>query len=231
MLRVEDKYILPYSDYFELRKRVAAVLPKDYYSAQCADGYKISSLYFDDLYDSNYHETVAGNPVRRKFRIRVYNDSFDTIKLEVKTKIYNRIDKDSCLISYDEYLRLLAGDIIEWGNNRKDPRTVFNEAICTRGLRPKVIVTYERDAFLVESGNTRITFDHGIRASNNLEGFGKKGLAYDMLEDDYILEVKYDEFIPDYLLQILEQNSLLQSSFSKYCNCRERYLKESFYST
>ena len=224
MLRVEDKYSMPMTDFIALKERVSAVLEKDFYSRDSENGYKISSLYFDDLYDTCYNDTVAGNPIRRKYRIRIYNDSFDTIKLEVKTKQYNRITKSSCLISYDEYQKLINGETIEWGRTMEDPRTLFNEAISTRGLRPAVIVTYNREAFVVEQGNTRITFDQELRCSDHLESFGSADTVYDILDSGYILEVKYDEYIPDYLLQILEQNSMLRVAYSKYCNCRERYI-------
>ncbi len=220
MLRVEDKYIIPKADFYELRERISSIIPTDHFSVN--GGYKISSLYFDDLYDSNYLETVAGNPVRKKYRIRLYNDSFETIKLEVKTKLYSRISKESCSITRDEFNRLLSGETVEWGDTRTHPKTQFNEAILTRGLRPRVIVTYEREAFICEDGNTRITFDCNVRASDQIELFGQPNVIYDRLVDgDYVLEVKYDEFIPDYLLQVLEQNSMWQTSFSKYCCCRE----------
>ena len=93
MLRVEDKYILPPGDYLEMDRRLNAILPPDLNGSP--EGYRISSLYFDDLYDTNYYDTVSGNPIRRKFRIRIYNDSFDSIKLEVKTKQYSRSQKEA----------------------------------------------------------------------------------------------------------------------------------------
>ena len=37
-----------------------------------------------------------------------------------------------------------------------------------------------------------------------------------------MLEVKYDEFIPGFLLQLLELGNMQQSAYSKYQLCRER---------
>ena len=224
LYRVEDKYDLPMNDFIALKERVGAVLPEDGFSSGKEGGYKISSLYFDDLNNTCYNDTVAGNPVRKKYRIRIYNDSFETIKLEVKFKKYNRISKTSCLISFDEYQSLVNGETIEWGKTREDPRTMFNEAILTRGLRPAVIVTYERSAFVAAQGNTRITFDSGVRCCNQFECFGQPDAVYDILDAGRILEVKYDEFIPDHILQLLEQDSMQRTAFSKYCLCRERYI-------
>lgn len=223
MYRVEDKYVIPENDYYELHERLAAVLPSDQNGS--GSGYSISSLYFDDLNDTDYFDTVSGNPYRRKHRIRIYNDSFDTIKLEVKRKNYNRIDKVSCSISREELADLMAGRMIAWGKDRESPRTIFNEEIAEHVLRPKVIVTYEREAFVYGPGNTRITFDRNVRASDDIDLFGTKNIVYDYPDiTDYVLEVKYDEFIPDFVLQVLEIDSMQQTSYSKYGNCREIYM-------
>lgn len=224
MYRVEDKYVIPLQDYYELHERLRAVLSSDH-NSESDQGYSISSLYFDDICDTDYWETVSGNPFRMKHRIRIYNDSLKTIKLEVKRKNYNRISKISCSITTDEMRQLMKGRQIVWGKSRDDPRSVFNEKLAAAVLRPKVIVTYEREAFIYEPGNVRITFDKNIRGSDHIELFGNPKLEYDYPKDlNYVLEIKYDEFIPDFLLQILEIDSMQQTSYSKYRKCREIYM-------
>lgn len=224
MYRVEDKYVIPENDYYELRERISSILPADSNAGSGKD-YLISSLYFDDIYDTDYFDTVSGNPYRRKHRIRIYNDSLDMIKLEVKRKNYNRIDKVSCSITKDELSFLMNGKMIRWGNSRDDPRTLFNEAVAERCLAPRVIVTYRREAFVYAPGNLRITFDRNVRASDNISLFGSKNITYDYPEDtNYVLEVKYDEFIPNFILQVLEIDSMQQTAFSKYGNCRSIYM-------
>ena len=218
MIRVEDKYTMPNSDFFLLENRIKNILPIDN-----GRQYKISSLYFDDLYDTDLMDTINGNPSRKKMRIRIYDDSFNTIKLEVKYKSYSKINKKSCFISKEEMNSLINGVPISW-DNKNSPRNIFNEKILTAGLRPKVIVTYERSAYLYESGNTRITFDSNIRSSNKIELFGNKDLYHDEIRDlNYILEVKYDEFIPDFIAQSINISNMLQISYSKYLMCRENY--------
>ena len=160
---------------------------------------------------------------RNKYRIRIYNDSLDVIKLEVKSKRDNRILKRSRTISIAEMKSLINGECIEDSASEEDPATLFNLAIKTRGLRPRVIVAYERKAYVYEPGNVRITFDRNVRASGRVEEFGQKNIVYDFLQEyDKVLEVKYDEFIPDFLLQLLELGNMQQSAYSKYQLCRER---------
>lgn len=116
--------------------------------------------------------------------------------------------------------------MIEWGESKTDPRSLFNEAIAGRHLMPKVIVNYTRAAYVYEAGNTRITFDSNIRASDDIESFGAGNTVYDYPDgESYVLEVKYDEFIPGFILQALEIDSMRQTSYSKYRVCRDIYIR------
>ena len=204
-----------------LQSRMEAALRSDVNEGG-SDGYRISSLYFDDIRDSCLQDTVDGVNRRNKYRIRIYNDSLDVIKLEVKSKKNNRIQKRSKTISKAQMESLMRGECIEDGASAKDPATLFNLAIRTQGLRPKVIVTYERKAYVYEPGNVRITLDRNVRASSRVEAFGEKNISYDFLREyDKVLEVKYDELIPGCLLQLLELGNMQQSAYSKYQLCRE----------
>ncbi|MDE7199747.1 MAG: polyphosphate polymerase domain-containing protein [Lachnospiraceae bacterium] len=222
MYRVEDKYNCSAAELITLQSRMEAVLRPDVNEGG-PEGYRITSLYFDDFADSCLRDTEDGVNRRNKYRIRIYNDSLDVIKLEVKTKQDNRILKRSRSISIADMKRLMNGEGIEDTASGDDPATLFNLAIKTQGLRPRVIVTYERKAYVYEPGNVRITFDRNVRASGRVEAFGEKNISYDFLQEcDKVLEVKYDEFIPDFLLQLLELGNMQQSAYSKYQLCRER---------
>ena len=222
MYRVEDKYNCSAAELITLQSRMEAVLRPDVNEGG-PEGYRITSLYFDDFADSCLRDTEDGVNRRNKYRIRIYNDSLDVIKLEVKTKQDNRILKRSRSISIADMKRLMNGEGIEDTASGDDPATLFNLAIKTQGLRPRVIVTYERKAYVYEPGNVRITFDRNVRASGRVEAFGEKNISYDFLQEcDKVLEVKYDEFIPDFLLQLLELGNMQQSAYSKYQLWRER---------
>lgn len=224
MYRVENKYNCSEDELYLLQHRLEGVLKADSNENQ-PEGYSIISLYFDDMEDNCLRETVDGVNLRDKYRIRIYNNSLDTIKLEVKSKRDNYILKKSKTITKEQADKLIRGECIEDSASIDDPATLFNLAIRTRGLRPKVIVAYERKAYIFEPGNTRITFDRNVRASNRVEEFGKENVSYDFLDIyDKVLEVKYDEFIPGFLLQLLELGNMQQTSYSKYQLCRELYL-------
>ena len=107
--------------------------------------------------------------------------------------------------------------MIECNYSIQDSRTLFNIAIATKMLKPKMIVKYKRKAYSYDCGNVRITFDDNIQYSREVERFGRVEKYYNYWDEhDTILEVKYDEYIPSFIMQLLETNNMLQTSNSKY---------------
>ena len=218
LYRVEDKYCCTGQEFYELQRRLDAVLRVDG-NGDGGEGYCVDSLYFDDFADTCLADVSEGNDNRLKYRIRIYNHVPDIIKLEVKEKRNSKILKRGRCITVKELEKLVNGECIEDLATTDDPAFLFNMAIRTQGLRPKVIVAY-----IYPPGNVRITFDRNIRASRETEAFGIQGISYDFLEgQDYILEIKYDEFLPQFIPQLMETGCLRQVSYSKYRICRERY--------
>lgn len=223
MYRVEDKFFCSERDLFLLQARLHTVLKPDENQTD-VEGYCITSVYFDDLFDTHLQDTVDGNRLREKYRIRIYNGSFDVIKLEIKYKQDNRVMKRAQSITPDQMRELMNGCCIQVGEeSMDDPITLFNLAITNRGLRPKIIVEYDRSAYVYEPGNVRITLDRNIRASNQLEAFARgEKLTYEYEKElAQVLEVKYDEFLPGFIAGMLETGNLKQTSYSKYRMCRE----------
>ena len=222
MYRVEDKYSCSERDMLLLEARMKAVMRPD--PAAGGTSYRISSLYFDDPADSCLAESEDGAGCRKKYRIRIYNDSPDLIKLEVKYKAYNRVYKKSRTISREDAERLMAGECIEAGEESMDnPVTLFNLAMKEHLLRPAVIIDYRRDAYTFTPGNVRVTFDRDIRASGDTGSFlTGKTLYAPVDETDRILEVKYDELLPGFIGRLLEFGNMNQISYSKYRLGREQ---------
>ncbi|MBR6452903.1 MAG: VTC domain-containing protein, partial [Lachnospiraceae bacterium] len=94
----------------------------------------------------------------------------------------------------------------------------FTYRILAEGYRPSCIVEYERSAYCYEPCNVRVTFDRNIRAAGDFDRFFEKDLPTVPACEagKHILEVKYDEFLPEFLLQILQTGSLRRTSFSKF---------------
>lgn len=85
-------------------------------------------------------------------------------------------------------------------------------------FRPKVIIDYERIAYVEEITNVRITFDMKISASYELDKFldGDYQNFYLLPSGINVLEVKFDNIFPSYIRNIVESYNFKQESFSKY---------------
>lgn len=223
MYRVEDKFICSKQELLILQTYMKSVLRPD--TNQYSDmGYKVTSVYFDDIYDTHLNDTIEGKRNRKKYRIRIYNDSFEIIKLEVKSKIDSKVYKFTQKISYEDMVELMNGQCIE----DRTPSfysavTLFNMEIAQKALKPKAIIEYDRKAYVYDAGNVRITFDRNVRASRDYGGFlGHDRVCYmpvSGLQD--VLEVKYDEFLPGFIARLLENGNMNQISYSKYRLGRE----------
>ena len=227
MYRVEDKYSCDEQEIMMIQSRLKSALKPD--QNQSSDNsYKITSVYFDDYYDTHFQDTVAGYRFRQKYRIRIYNDSFQTIKLEIKYKRDSRVYKKTQSITLEQMRLLLAGKCIPDKYLSLDHTvTLFNLAIIERILRPKVIVEYDRSAYVFDAGNVRITLDRNLRTSTDFDGFlCNNQVNYLPVPDfDRIVEVKYDEFLPGFIAGLLETGNMKQTSYSKYRICREAIQK------
>ena len=98
---------------------------------------------------------------------------------------------------------------------------LLNELILkikTEYLRPVILIEYDRIPYIYKAGNVRITLDYNIRYTNIYSDIFNKEKKVHYL-NERILEVKYNEFIPDFIRFRLELNHLNQTSFSKFNNC------------
>lgn len=219
--RNEIKYLCSENQLALIENRIKTLCRLDSHAG--ADGtYLVSSLYLDDYDKSCYLENENGVDPREKFRIRIYNRNLDNIVLECKQKRAGMTLKDSCPLSYEQYIDVVDGRPFSWAGD-KDP--LFNRLYLqwqTRLLRPEVIVEYERKAYVYQTGNVRITFDRNISASAQTSRFGMETLRHPVMPAGrHILEIKYDELIPDYIYNAVGIEKLQHTAFSKYYYSRK----------
>lgn len=199
-----------------LKARLSPVLRTDEH--QNGTCYRIRSLYFDDDADSAFYDNDAGTDRRKKFRLRVYDRPEDGIRLEIKHKARGGTKKDSCAMPKALCEGILRGEPMPWDAGYPSVLTELYREMQTRMLRPRIIVEYERSAFVCAAGNVRITFDRNIAFSARIESFLEEQLPQTPVlpKGLHLLEVKYDELIPDYAVQLLETGELTRTTFSKF---------------
>ena len=217
--RHEWKHEIGVSDAIAIRQRLRTVARPDPHAVE--GRYKIRSLYFDNLADKALREKLDGVNCREKFRIRYYNDDPSLIRLEKKSKRSGLGSKQSAVLTAEEAQAIVDGRL-DW--MPESGRPLVQELYAkmrSQGLRPKTIVDYIREPYLYGPGNVRVTLDYNIRT-----GLG----CTDLLDPDcvtvpagdapIILEVKWDEYLPTVIRDLIQLTGCRTTAFSKYAICR-----------
>ena len=217
--RHEWKHEITAADRLVLSARLSAVARRDRHGQN--GRYEIRSLYFDDPKDTALREKIDGVARREKFRIRYYSGDASYICLEKKSKWDGLCGKRSVLLSAQEVQALLDGDL-DWMSRCGRPliQELYSK-MKTSGLRPRTIVDYVRDAYVFPAGNVRVTVDYNIRTGLNSTDFLNPACVTVPAGDaPMILEVKWDEFLPDIIRDAVQLPGRHTAAFSKYAACR-----------
>lgn len=220
--RHEIKYICSPAELEEIRLRMDTIGHLD---AHAKEGkYLIRSIYFDDYYNSAYYDNESGVDYREKWRIRSYDLDSEFIRLECKKKQAGMINKTSCQISRERLERLLVGDISHnFGECESSLLNRFYYLCETRLLKPVVIVQYQRVPYIYEEGNVRVTFDCDIASSTEFHNFFDESMNTRAIQEEnrQLLEIKFDEFLPNEIYKAVQLKNMQQQTFSKYYLCRK----------
>ena len=149
------------------------------------------------------------HPVRMTGMVIGVPQTYDYFK-----KIQDRI----VAVSYTHLLEGIYPDLAP-------QRTLLAELISKmqyQQLRPKTIVDYIREPFIFTAGNVRVTLDRGIRTGtvNGVQALTSLAVTIPAGTQGPLLEVKYDEFLPEIIRDIVQLGSRQAGAFSKYAACR-----------
>ena len=215
--RHENKYLISAADANLLSFRLPHVMQRDPHAGETGC-YTIRSLYFDDPQFTAFHDKANGVDDRTKYRIRCYNYDTAVLRLEKKEKKGELTRKTGQTITLAQALQL-----------QKDPGASEAEGLgaelrlgCLgKGLRPAVLVDYDRTPFVCAAGNTRITLDANLRTIPHGKDLlaSPNGMIPVMDPDQVILEVKFDDFLPGYLSDMLADIHKIPMAISKFALC------------
>ena len=175
----------------------------------------IQSLYFDTFNDLLVLRSLEHTLYKEKLRLRCYGKANDSSKLylEIKKKSLGIVYKRRIETNYKDYQDFI-NFYLYYDGQIGNELNYFRDYYKT--LRPKILMLYEREAFVDPNSDLRITFDYDIRyraydlkPSSNING--KK------LVGDYVLmEIKTAYSYPLWLARFLSDNKIYKTSFSKY---------------
>ncbi|MBE9524123.1 MAG: polyphosphate polymerase domain-containing protein, partial [Chloroflexi bacterium] len=219
------KYLISYPDAVLIKMRLNELLEKDHH-VNSAGSYTVRSLYFDDYYNNAYNEKYMGVMSRQKYRIRIYNNSDHVIRLERKIKSKSYIYKQSAPLNRAEVDKIMWGEYAFLLKSSNTLQQILYYECVSRLMRPRVIVDYERDPYIFDAGSVRVTFDKNVRAGvEALDLFNSNMAMVETLDPGkLIMEVKFTEFLPNVVREILPPKSAQFASVSKYVLCCDKTL-------
>lgn len=224
--RRELKYIIPAGLIAPIREFIAPFCVLDPNCAKAADSrYAIISLYFDTRRLLFYRAKEDRDLRRFKLRVRGYPGS-DTVFFEVKRKRDEVIAKARAPVPLGDWqARLCDGP----GPLASAQEADFIATWRRFGAEPLLLARYSREAWVsVVDGYARVTFDSQLRWIEHRE----LTLPLDdnhpwRAEDDpasvgldksaLVLELKYAEAAPRWMVNLVRTFDLHQTGYSKYC--------------
>ena len=232
LYRKEYKYLVPNEVLKDLRKALKPFLVLDDFAMQRdKKEYTVRSIYYDTKTLDFYFEKIEGYKIRKKIRIRGYNQLLGekVVFLEIKRKYENFNAKNRAPVLYGDLGELFATGNIEelvLSNKISDKRTIdgkrFFYNVISNALIPTVLVTYDREAFFAKLDRSiRITFDKNLRsmAFPTLKELYREDVLVPTLPNEFVLELKFNFGFPNWLQEIISYFSLNRLAISKYTTC------------
>ena len=220
--RNELKFIISESYAKILKQRLALIMDIDTNSINKDNSYHIRSLYFDDEDSTAFYEKLDGVEYRKKYRIRIYNLDDKFIRLECKYKHNNMTSKDQVLIDKNICSKIIDGSIENFKLDKDNLLKQFLIDYRMNRLKPSIIVDYNRLAYTYHVSEVRITIDSKIKSGlYNYNLFDENATTYSVIDDnEAVLEVKFNDILPEAIAIILETVPTYRQAFSKFAVCR-----------
>lgn len=230
--RYEMKYLITEQSAEAIYSFISSYVVKDkFFELVGGIGYKICSLYLDSPSLALYRATQDGLRNRFKLRIRFYENNPDSpLFFEIKRRIYDTIVKDRTSVRRDAVDNLLNGqlprveDLYEKNGSGLAVLHQFCELQHEIHASGVAYVSYRRQAFAGDGAdNVRITFDRELegRNFNGKMGFTDDDIVSRPPYKGVILEIKYRDWMPPWLVEMVRTFNLQRCSVPKYVNCIE----------
>jgi hypothetical protein len=217
--RFELKYRLPVARAEAFKRAIAPFTVRDAYAAN-EPWYLVNSIYFDSSVMDFYFDKIDGHRDRQKVRFRWYGEDSARGYLEIKEKTRSSVRKlrQSMLL---ETLRVWweAGCNAALAPDVEPIRPEYAWLFGRYALRPVTLVRYLREPYeAIREDRVRITFDHAVVAGSVTLDAWKTGAFQTIFPQDFvILEMKFNDAIPVWLMDLVRAFQLTLDKISKYC--------------
>ncbi len=206
--------------------------------------YRVSSVYYDSPRFDLYWEKIDGIALRRKLRLRFYDElkSPDQLQdqvffLEIKHRIKDSVCKERvrlkpegglAILQNSDELAILREYVLE--EDLQFHLTVSLMEWMQSSLKCKAAntISYLREAWMGKvDDRVRITFDHAA-CTYSPDSYSKVGQepGFALIpEEESIMEIKFNQSIPRWLRDIVAEQGLTPRRYSKYASGIDRLWK------
>ena len=212
--RYELKYLLTQAQKAKVLDAMASHMVQDAYGRST-----IRNIYFDTASYRLIRHSIDKPVYKEKLRIRSYHraEADTPVFVELKRKYNGVVYKRRLSMPEQQAMAWITGD----GACPQDSqigREIEYFLDFYQDLTPKVFLSYQREAYYAREDHTfRITFDDHICARLQDLSLESEPDGIALLPKDMVLmEVKCAGGIPLWLTQLLTQEKIYKTSFSKY---------------
>ncbi len=210
--RHEIKYLLTPMQYALIIRELSKHLFVDEYGETT-----IQSLYYDTDTWLLIRNSIERPFYKEKLRARSYGLATPDKKifLELKKKCDKVVFKRRISIKAEELAPFINFGVgAENGQIEKEIRYFCQ---FYGGLKPAMLLLYDRTAYLCPNSDLRVTFDRNIRYRTDRLDLCS-GLDGELLlpNDEIMMEIKTSGAYPMWLVKLLNENGVYKTSFSKY---------------
>ena len=211
--RYEIKYLLTKEQKEKLLRAMGAYMELDQYGRTT-----IRNIYFDTDSYLLVRRSIERPVYKEKLRIRSYRraEAGDAVFVELKKKFKHVVYKRRVSLAEAEAMRWICEG--QGGMDHQIAREIDYFLEFYETLRPRVFLTYEREAYYSKDhSDFRVTFDDTILCRQNDLSLESEAYGTSILpEDKVLMEIKCSGGIPLWMTQILSEERIFKTSFSKY---------------
>lgn len=220
--RYELKYMLSRSQAERVISRMEPYMKVDDYGKTT-----IRNLYFDTDTYLLIRRSIEKPVFKEKLRLRSYSKAYetDTVFAELKRKYDG--------VVYKRRMALPRSEAMAWlcRGERMHEETQISREIdyflsFYKNLHPTVFLSYDRVAYYsLQNDGFRVTFDDNITARDSDMSLGSEVYGVSLLDADKVLmEIKCFGSIPLWMADILSEERIYKTSFSKYGEAYSRII-------